>query len=144
MSLFGKKKEAEVKDELPPLKFPELPSEKTAKTEISQNEQAAIKQAVAPAQKPVMEPAQELPKTAEAPAIPIQEEEKPLFVKIDKYREVISTMNQIKSKLKDADEVLAELNKIKNQEDSEIESWHADIEAIKSKLMAIDQALFEL
>jgi len=138
MSLFGKKQEAEVKDELPPLKFPELPSDKQANTEISQNEQMAIKQAVAPAQQV------ELPQRTEAPAIPIQEEEKPLFVKIDKYREVISTMNQIKSKLKDADEILAELNKIKRQEDSEIETWHSDIETIKSKLMAIDKALFEL
>ncbi|MBU2589952.1 MAG: hypothetical protein KKA65_05015 [Nanoarchaeota archaeon] len=140
MSLFGKKKEAEVKDELPPLRFPELPSQKQANMEISQNEQMAIKQAVAPAQTV----AQTLPERTEALSIPIQDEEKPLFVKIDKYREVISTMNQIKSKLKDADEILAELNKIKQQEDNEIETWHSDLETIKGKLMAIDRALFEL
>ncbi len=143
MSLFGKKKEAEVKDELPPLKFPELPSEKKANTEITEEEQKTIKKAVAPA-KPQPEPAQQLPPKSEPVETPAVGEEKPLFVKIEKYREVISTIKQIKEKLQDADDILAELNKIKKQEDSEIESWHGDIETIKSKLMAIDKAMFEL
>ena len=67
-----------------------------------------------------------------------------MFVKIEKYKEVVSTLDEIKNKLKDANDILVELNKIKEQEDHEISSWHSDLEAIKSKLLAIDKALFEL
>ena len=132
MGLFSKKKEAEVKKELPPLKFPELPPEKPEKKEISPTEERIIKEAVAPAKA--------------APEMPMAptEEEKPLFVKIDRYKEVMSTLNELRTKLKNATDILTELDKIKEDEERELASWHNDLESIKEKLMAIDRALFEV
>lgn len=131
MGIFSKKKSAEVKKELPPLKFPELPPEKPEKKEISPTEERIIKEAVAPAR---AEPEMPMP----------MEEEKPLFVKIDRYKEVMSTLNELKAKLKNATDILAELDKIKEDEEKELASWHDDLESIKEKLMAIDRALFEV
>ncbi len=142
MGLFSKKKEPEVKPELPPLKFPELPSEQKEQVaqpaqpqaeEISPKEEQIIKEAIAPA-KPAVE---------EKP-IPKMEEEKPLFVKIEKYKEVMTTLSELKSKLKNASDILNELDKIKEDEEKELASWHSDLEAIKERLMKIDQTLFEI
>jgi len=130
MGIFSKKKEAEVKAELPPLKFPELPPEEA---ETSPAEAQEIKKAVLP-EKEAAQP---------APAEKVSEE-KPLFVKIEKYREVMATLNELKNKLKDAGDLLVELNNIKDREEEEIKSWHNDLESIKEKLLMIDKTLFEL
>lgn len=131
MGLFSKKKEAEVKTELPPLKFPELPPE----NEPSASETEAIKQAVAPVSMPA--PREEAPRLED-------KEEKPLFVKVEKYREVMVTLNELKNKLKDAGDLLVELNRIKEQEERELTAWQDDLNAIKEKLINIDRTLFEL
>jgi len=71
-------------------------------------------------------------------------EEKPLFVKVEKYREVMVTLNELKNKLKDAGDLLVELNKIKEQEERELSAWQDDLNAVKEKLLSIDRTLFEL
>lgn len=134
MGLFSKKKkEAEVKTELPPLKFPELPPEEN---EPTATETEAIKQAVAPVSMP--------PMPESAPRYMEDKEEKPLFVKVEKYREVMVTLNELKNKLKDAGDLLVELNRIKEQEERELTAWQDDLNAIKEKLINIDRTLFEL
>lgn len=133
MGLFSKKKEVEVKTELPPLKFPELPPEEQ---EVSSTETDAIKQAVSPVAMP--------PPARETLSYSEDKEEKPLFVKVEKYREVMVTLNELKNKLKDAGDLLVELNKIKEQEDRELSSWQDDLNGIKEKLISIDKTLFEL
>ncbi|HII15716.1 MAG TPA: hypothetical protein HA362_05375 [Nanoarchaeota archaeon] len=132
MGLFSKKKEVEVKTELPPLKFPELPPEE----QVSQTETDAIKQAVSPVSMP--------PPPREQTRFSEDKEEKPLFVKVEKYREVMVTLNELKNKLKDAGDLLVELNKIKEQEERELSAWQDDLNAVKEKLLSIDRTLFEL
>lgn len=70
--------------------------------------------------------------------------DKPLFVKIEKYQEAMSTIKLVKEKLKDAQLVISKLERIKIEEDKEIQSWGRDIEAIKDKMINIDQILFEV
>lgn len=134
MGLFSKKKEVEVKTELPPLKFPELPPEEH---EPTTTETEALKQAVSPVSMPPMPAQREQPRFE-------QGEEKPLFVKVEKYREVMVTLNELKNKLKDAGDLLVELNKIKEQEERELSAWQDDLNSIKDKLINIDKTLFEL
>ncbi|MDI6736892.1 MAG: hypothetical protein QME12_00045 [Nanoarchaeota archaeon] len=134
MGLFSKKKEPEVKTELPPLKFPELPPEEHEPTSA---ETEALKQAVSPVSMPPVSMPREASRSE-------QSEEKPLFVKVEKYREVMVTLNELKNKLKDAGDLLVELNKIKEQEERELSAWQDDLNAIKEKLINIDRTLFEL
>ena len=70
--------------------------------------------------------------------------DKPLFVKIEKYEEAMSTVKSVKEKLKDAQLVLSKLERLKLEEDKEIQTWNRDIEAIKDKMINIDQVLFEV
>lgn len=139
MGLFGSKNKEKVeKNELPPLKFPDLPqkSQQQGFPEFPKNvpsEQKEIQSAVKPA------PQQRI----EINNVGQPNEEKPLFVKVEKYREVMATLNELKERLKNAGDILTELNKIKNEEEKELEGWHSDLENLKEKLVNIDQLLFE-
>lgn len=67
---------------------------------------------------------------------------KPLFVKIEDYKDAIYTIDKIKAKLKEADVVLEEISKVRKQEDTQLEDWKHDIDNIKSRLLEIDKQLF--
>jgi len=149
MGLFDSKKKAS-KGELPPLKFPELPKTEFPSYEsedIAPSEAKTIKQAVSPAARPQPMPAYEEPQEfapeefAQAPAQ--MDYAQPLFVRIDEYKEVVDTLNVLKTKLKEAGTILGDLDRIKEDEDKELAEWHDDLEMIKEKLLHIDQVLFE-
>ena len=134
MGLFSKKKEE--KKDLPPLKFPELPksvpSFESGKS-MQATEAEEIKSAVSPGPSSMSSPG--LPAT---PGI-----EQPLFVKIDKYRDVIDSLGKLKERLHDADEILQNLNSLKEKESKELAAWHSDLEKIRNQLLDIDHKLFE-
>jgi len=66
-----------------------------------------------------------------------------LFVKIDKYKESMRTLNLIKESLMNTEHILNKLHQIKSQEDSEIQQWHDQIKRIKQKIVFMDTNLFE-
>jgi len=139
MGLFGKKKEENA--ELPPLQFPELPKSVPnfeSGQAMQPTEAQEIKSAVSPQPGVVQSP-------GFAPIMPPvgMGAEQPLFVKIDKYRDVVETLNKLKVRLKDADQILAKLNRLKEEEDRELIAWRGDLEKIRGQLLNIDKKLFE-
>lgn len=134
MALFGsKKKEQLTQPELPPLKFPELPSEEPlyGQPQISNSEAQAIKQAISP-----------LP--SEKVFMPeMGHEEKPLFVRVERYKNVVDTLEDLKQKLAEAGDVLRELSRIKADEEQELTNWQQDLEGVKEKLLLIEKNLTE-
>jgi len=133
MGLFSSKKN---EGKLPPLEFPELPKSiptfEGQKQEMP-TEAAEVKQAVS--QAPTMD-APQMPTTSAGP-------EQPLFVKIEKYRNVMDNLGKLKKRLSEAEGVLAKMHKLKEEEDRELEIWHADLEKIRTQLLNIDKNLFE-
>lgn len=71
------------------------------------------------------------------------EENMPVYVRIEEYKDVLDVMNLIKSKIAEAKETLAKLNDIKNEEDAELELWHTNLEEVERKVDFADKALFE-
>lgn len=67
----------------------------------------------------------------------------PVFVKIEEYKEVLDIIAIAKEKIQDARSVMEHLTELKEQEDTEIDSWKANIEDIEKKLLHIDNSLFE-
>lgn len=130
MGLFGTKKEE--KQDLPPLQFPELPrSVPQFDMGKSAEETQEIKNAVAS------------PGYNAVPMTESQGQERPLFIKIDRYRAVVDTLNKLKKELSEADAVLQRLDAIKEQEARELSAWHSDLERIRGQLLDIDKKLFE-
>jgi len=74
----------------------------------------------------------------------VEIEEKPLFVKIDKYKDVMRTIKELKIKLDEANAILSEIAKIKEEEEKELQKWTAELGKIKDKLISIDKSLFEV
>ena len=71
------------------------------------------------------------------------EESAPVFVRIEEYKDVLEVMNIIKNKIKDAKEVLAKINELKNDEDAELEMWKTSLDEVERKVSFVDKALFE-
>ena len=65
-----------------------------------------------------------------------------MFIKVDRYRDALHSIEEIKSKVNAAEAALANLERTKRQEEAEIEKWKRDVESIKKKLMNIDSVLF--
>ena len=71
------------------------------------------------------------------------EEDKPIFVRIDEYKDVLDVISLIKNKLSDAKRVLGELQQLKNTEDAELEQWQNRILEVEKKIEYIDGTLFK-
>ncbi len=69
---------------------------------------------------------------------------RPLFVQIDRYKEVMHSVDAVKSKLDDLDKLLSEFERLKEEEDGKIEDWKKDLQNIKNKLLSVDRELFEV
>jgi hypothetical protein len=142
MGLFGSNKKEE-KHELPPLEFPELPKTVPAyQPEAKPQGVISHPQPVAAREIPINPVS--APPVHHAPSLPhIGGTEQPLFIKIEKYRDVVDTLGKLKSKLSEAGNILNKLNRLKDEEDRELAAWHNDLERIRGQLMEIDKRLFE-
>ena len=69
--------------------------------------------------------------------------EKPFFVRMDAYHEVLGIIEALQERLRNIEGVLAELSKLKREEDRELDTWHNDLEKIKEQLLLLDKKLFE-
>lgn len=134
MGLFGFKKKEESSD-LPPLQFPELP--KSVPSFEPQGgvggDAERIKSAVSLS----------LPSLESSMDSSFGRNEKPLFVKVEKYRDVVETLKKLKARLNDADVVLGKLGQLREEEDRELAAWQNDLEKIRGQLLDIDRKLFE-
>ncbi|MEM4244717.1 MAG: hypothetical protein QXR60_00735 [Candidatus Nanoarchaeia archaeon] len=167
MGLFSKKKEEE-KQELPPLKFPEFPKEQPSyESTIAPSDQTMIKRAISPPpslmipirkpmpekeeyepERPVMRPRMEerpRPRVEERPRMEEYrpQRERTLFIKVDKYKDILAKMEDIKAKIAESEKALQKLQEINTDEAHELKVWQEDLNKVKDTLIAIDRKLFE-
>lgn len=69
--------------------------------------------------------------------------EVPIFIKIDKYKDVLDILHLGKSKIREARVLIEKINELKNAEDAEISAWHNSLDEIEKRVMFIDKSLFE-
>lgn len=70
--------------------------------------------------------------------------DKPIYVKIDQYKDAMTTVDKIKELCNEADKKLGEINRLRSSEDRELEKWQEDVDRIKEKLLQIDKKLFDI
>ncbi len=70
--------------------------------------------------------------------------DKPIYVKVDQYKEAMASIEKIKELCNEADKKLSEISKLRANEDRELEKWQEDVDKIKEKLLQIDKRLFEV
>ena len=144
MVLFGKKKRPEDSlrlPELPKLEFPSYEPQVRPVTERPDiHELREIVRETRAPDIPVrkMVPQQGLEKPVFARHINIGEE-KPLFVKLDRYKQAVNDIEHIKNRLREAEHLLDEIDRIRIEENRELEEWRAEINRLKEKLLDIDK-----
>lgn len=65
----------------------------------------------------------------------------PVFVKVERYREVEETLAQIKAKIAEARDALSKLSQIKAEEEHELQKWNDDINQIEDKVTTIEHSM---
>ncbi len=65
----------------------------------------------------------------------------PIFVKIDKHKEVMQTLEDVKVKIREAKDALKKIQELKTAEDREIEQWNAELSKADEKLDFVHDAL---
>ena len=71
-----------------------------------------------------------------------QEEGRPIFIKLDDYKDAIHTLDIIKARLRETEKILNEISNLRREEDRELENWKSDLERMKEKILYIDRKLF--
>lgn len=125
--------------------LPELPVERHEKPVFPtyQSDFSSVKREI---QKPVFQQRVEVPmrKPEFRQEHNVVTNDKPIYVKIDQYKEAISNVERIKALCSEADKTLAEIGRIRSSEDRELQKWQEDINKIKDKLLLIDKKIFEV
>ena len=73
----------------------------------------------------------------------MSEQNIPVFVKVEEYKDVIDMMKVLKDKVNEAQGVIDEINNLRDEEDAEISLWTKNLEEVNLKLDFIDDLLFE-
>lgn len=73
----------------------------------------------------------------------MDERNAPVFVKVEDYKDVMDIITVLKDKIAETENTISQINKLKNEEDSEIELWEKNLSDIKTKLEFIDGLMFE-
>jgi len=68
-------------------------------------------------------------------------ESNPVFVNIDKYKEILSIVEVINKKVINVKQLLSELEELKNKEEEEIMNWDKNMDEIAHKVESLKEEL---
>ncbi len=139
--IFTKKKEEHESFELPPPPAPEAPS---AEVKILSNvpDVEAIPELPAPAENHEEEPSMpEMP--SEEPSFePAVIGDGPIFISVQDYQETLNSINRIRNKLTDADELVKKVSGLRSKEAKEFQAYSQQLEDIHRKLSYVEDVIF--
>ena len=67
----------------------------------------------------------------------------PIFVRVERFRDILTGTNTIKNNLKIASQSIAKLNELDANRDKVLEKWHNVMMDLQKKLIFIDKTLFK-
>ena len=70
-------------------------------------------------------------------------EKMPIFVKVEEYDDVLNTMANLNEQIEAAKKTLTKINQLKQEEDSQLQSWQTALSEIENRLTGISQLLHE-
>ena len=69
--------------------------------------------------------------------------DKPVFIKIEKYENVVDAVRVIRKKINEAKGTLGKLSELKTHEDDELAKWSTELGNVESKIDVIENMLSE-
>lgn len=67
----------------------------------------------------------------------------PIYVKVDKYKEMTQVLKAIGAKLTSIDKTISKINELKAQEDEQLRKWNDNLADVRSRLDKINSAFYE-
>lgn len=67
---------------------------------------------------------------------------KPMFISIEDYQDILSSIGNIKDALHETEGAMSRLNELKNAQERLLEDWKSHIEDAERKITYIDQVIF--
>lgn len=67
----------------------------------------------------------------------------PVFVKINKYKDISSVLNKIQDRIDAANKTIEQLEKVKDEEEQKITEWRESLQAVQEKLEGVSVALHQ-
>lgn len=67
----------------------------------------------------------------------------PIYVKVDKYKELLDVLKTIEVKLANVNKMIDRINTLKSEEDRQIKQWNDNIADIKDRLARINGAFHQ-
>lgn len=69
-------------------------------------------------------------------------EQRPIFVKIEEYRDIRNILDLIRAKISDARVLIEEIEKLRHEEAKELETWKQEIDDVQTRVDFIHRSLF--
>lgn len=70
-------------------------------------------------------------------------EKVPVFIKIDKYKELLKTLEALDAKINKINKVIEQIDNLRNEENAQLEKWKNNIESVKERVEVVSQALHQ-
>ncbi len=74
-------------------------------------------------------------------AVASSADSKGLFIKVEKFKEILASIDMIEKKTKEIETVIKKLREIRSKEEYEIEEWEKQLSEIKARLQLIEKNL---
>lgn len=71
------------------------------------------------------------------------EENMPVFIKIENYKEVIELLHMIKGKVDEANDYLERIHALKSEEDEKINEWSEVVKDVEKKVGFVNSSLMK-
>ncbi len=68
-------------------------------------------------------------------------EQKPVFVKLEEYKTIVTLLEALKAHVENAKQTLNHIHKLKQEEDVELEIWHTVVAEIEKRMAFVDSSL---
>jgi hypothetical protein len=65
--------------------------------------------------------------------------EKPIFIKVDNFKEIVETVLNVEKKLDELEEIIEKLQEIKQEEEEKIVNWQNEIQNMKDQLKVLEK-----
>ncbi len=67
----------------------------------------------------------------------------PIYVKVDKYKELVDTLKAITTKIESIDRTIEKVNQLKAQEDLQLQAWSENLGDIKARMEKINKSFYD-
>ena len=68
---------------------------------------------------------------------------KPMFIKVEEYKEVKQMIDLLKGKLNEAKQVLGDIEELKKQEEQQTIQWRSELDEVEQRVELMDTILLD-